>query len=208
MLKTAISLILFYLSITITQAQSKKNKWYLGVGLAENYAFATIPNSKGAWSYLVEMPTIGYLIKENLAVSLGTSVHIPPKSILRLFDDPPIIYCINPALRYYFGKKDFKPYAQLLYRFGRENLGKYELRNPNGQLETYEYINRVQVIQIGGGAAYFFTPKMSIDLGIYLDKMFRRAKETYPDFITGAPLSPKTQKGTNSGFRLGLCFYF
>jgi hypothetical protein len=140
--KKIIILFLSYLSIQNSQSQIQKGTWCVGLNYANNYVFSPTVGTKGGWSSVIEFPNVGYFITNRIFVGVSTSIHVPAKNIQILFGDAiPNVYSVNPNVRLYFGQNKLKLFTQAQYRFGRQNLGKYDARTATGTIQTYESIN-------------------------------------------------------------------
>jgi hypothetical protein len=215
-MKKKLTTLLLFISL-ISYSQISKKTWGVGATFSGNYVFGGNNSfSSGAWSSLIELPSVGYFIKDNLSINLSLSVHAVPAVITQLIDDVGPIYSINPSIKYFVEKNKLKPYFQAQYRYGIRN-SVAEFTSPTGQaLGRYITVDRVQVLQGSVGATYFINNSFGFDIAIYGDESFSKPIEIKASnsIINGGVNNSKildnavTYSYSNAGVRLGVSYYF
>jgi opacity protein-like surface antigen len=145
-------------------------------------------------------PQLGYFISKNLLVDIMIPITFE-KKIEDYYNNKSSIIEFMPVVQKYFGNSRLKPFVFGGIGWG---LGHTSLYEHTGVPFTYKTRFKIFTWQAGGGAAFFLTKVVSIDLSI---GYFNHTKEV----TSATPPSPGSdEKLIDKGFGsdIGLYLYF
>ena len=150
----------------LTGAQTEKGNYLIGASSSLDFSslsmkWKTDYNSgdDGKINSLEFTPAVGYFLANNFAVGAGIGLS---RTVEKEDNDKYInsVFSILPFARYYFGKKNVKPYLH-----GAVGPGWGKNKNDRSFESTIEIDSDLFLYELGGGIAFFLNEKVSLDIG-------------------------------------------
>lgn len=205
-MKKIVLLIIALVSIN-SFAQTEKGKIYIGASSNLNFNAISTKNvssnftSETKNSRFAVSPQIGYFLADNFLTGLEANLSFSTFKNNNSKENQNT-YIISPFIKYYFTKKNIKPFVKAKYGFGKLNTS-----NSFNPVNSIIPKTDIQTYSFGGGLAYFINNFIAIELNLeYYSMEFNTSLSVNQNNIVTSSKQTQTDTGFNSniGFSIFL----
>ncbi|QKZ14515.1 outer membrane beta-barrel protein [Spirosoma sp. KUDC1026] len=166
-MKRLVLIVLLFGTITsVVNAQTEQGRWQVGAQVG-NFSYQSQNGTKNFSGSI--SPSAGYFVIDNLLVGTGVPLSYSafrfPTAIAPFAKSISTGYGLSPFARYYVGKTQLKPYAELAYSYSR-SINKQTQEDVTGQLSERTSLASSTNLTPTVGVAYFFTNNVALNAGL------------------------------------------